>query len=663
MVLEPMNVLLVEDNPGYAALIRNWLGQRGGRRFHVDGAEMFHEAQTKLERGGVDLVLLDLSLPDSFGLDTVTRMHAAAPEVPIVVLTSLDDEEFGPRALQAGAEDYLLKGDVDGRALVRSLRYALERHRLRIELRRSSRQIEKSETKFRQLIRSAADGLLVVDPACVILFVNPAAARMLDKSREELRGSLFGLPLSGTARIESGGVLRTLEIELVDIEWEDRPARIVTLRDITEHKRAEARLAQLTTELQAANQRLQRLASIDPLTGMLNRRGLETVLAAEVQRMRRNGAPLAVCLLDCDDFKKVNDVLGHAAGDGVLKEIATRLKDSLRPTDHLARIGGDEFLMLLPDTRIAEAVQVAERLRLAVSDHALRLAGGPLRITASLGVVAAPLDLSSVEEILVETQHALKYSKGAGKNRVSQPAAATARAIDLVSDGVVAELRRVESFRAVRQAIVSTATEIVVGYEMLVRGPAGAFEMPRDLFRFALEKNLLTTVDLTCLEVCIAAGRAVAEVGDVHLNLFPSTLLDVPAEQLLERLRALEAPGRVCIEISEQQLIGEPAQLREAVRALREEGVRIAIDDVGFGRSSLEALILLEPDVVKIDPKFGQGVAHSESKQRALIKLVDIASALGCTLIAEGMQSRVDLEFVRSAGVELAQGFLWGCPE
>ena len=530
-------MLLVEDNPGYAALIRRWLTQLGSRDFDVDGVQMVEEARRRLAAGGVDVVLLDLTLPDSHGLDTVARMRAAAPDVPIVVLTGLDEDEYGPRALQAGAEDYLFKDRVDRAGLVRSLRYAQERHRLR-------------------------------------------------------------------------------------------------------------------GELQAANERLKRLASVDPLTGLLNRRGLEDAVATEVARARRTGGPLSAVLLDLDDFKRVNDTLGHAAGDVVLREVAGRLQSSLRPTDLLARVGGDEFLALLPDTRHAEATAVAERLRLAASDASSRI-GGKAPVGASLGVAAVPLGAPSIEDLLVVTQQALRQSKREGKNRVSGggDGGTVATVADL--------LHRPESFRAISMPLVALPEERCVGHELLARGPQGAFEMPRDFLRVATEQDLLTLVDLNCLTACAAAARDLAVAGSIHLNLCPSTLLDVPPSRLVDLARSIGPRARVCFEISEQQFVGEPRELREPVRALRDQGIAVALDDVGFGRSSLEALVLLEPDYVKVDPCFVRDIAGDSGRSRALARLVRIAEALGCAPIAEGVESRADLDRVREAGIALAQGFLW----
>jgi EAL domain-containing protein (putative c-di-GMP-specific phosphodiesterase class I) len=261
--------------------------------------------------------------------------------------------------------------------------------------------------------------------------------------------------------------------------------------------------------------------------------------------------------------------------------------------------------------------------------------------------------------VLARTQLALQHSKRGGKNRVStQDGGAGVSEFD----ALVSALQTGTSFRVVRQPILRLIDESIVGWEMLSRGPQGIFEMPRDFFRVALEHNILSRVDLQCLAACLRAAPDLPALSCCHINLFPSTLLEVPSERLLELFPRRPAGLRLCIEISEQQLIGEPSVLRGQVRALKAAGILVAIDDVGFGRSSLETLILLEPDLVKIDPKFTQGVARNTGRERSLRRLVAVVGAMGSELVAEGIETRDDLEILLEVGVPFGQGFLWGRP-
>jgi diguanylate cyclase (GGDEF)-like protein len=429
-------------------------------------------------------------------------------------------------------------------------------------------------------------------------------------------------------------------------------------------------LAELTSKLDAANLRLEKLATIDELTEVFNRAGVERVLTDEYNRARRGGyAPIAI-LLDCDDFDRINQSLGHRVGDVVLKELVERMRQILRPSDHIARTGGDEFLLLLPETRFAEGMLVAEKIRLAVAESPLRLAQETIRITASFGVLALPYEFCSLEELLSLVRLAMYESKELGKNRVSSGEKHKAKPGGLNNDKeALAELtetlRQGDCFRAVSMPIYDLQNEAPVGYEILCRGPKGAFEMPDDLFRVSVEYNLLTIVDLRCLKTCLQAitDPKFKRNARFHLNLFPSTIIDTPIDRLISLLPDGVRPENLCIEISEQQFIGDPTYLRDHVLALKKEGIQVAIDDVGFGRSSLESLIILEPDIVKIDRKYVSGVSDEPAKARLLKRLVKVVQALGAELVAEGIEQRQELEMLVELGVRYGQGWYWGKPE
>ncbi len=418
-------------------------------------------------------------------------------------------------------------------------------------------------------------------------------------------------------------------------------------------------------QLDEARKKLEEVATVDPLTDLSNRRGFERILAAEMNRAKRTGSPMVGMLLDCDDFGRINEGLGHNVGDVVLKEMVQRITTTLRPSDYVARIGGDTFVILLTDTQFAEALLIAERVRLCVAESPIRNSNDNIYMTASIGVAPLPYEISSVEELLSLMRHALKTSKAGGKNRVSTGEQADANGKEEEPKKnleIVQQMRQGECFRCVKHPMYRLADEKKVGYELLSRGPAGPFEMPYDFFRIAIENNILSRVDLRCLSACIAQANKLEPGSRFDVNLFPSTILDTPIDRLVEMFPEDKSIGTFCVEISEQQFIGDASYLKEHTAGLKKAGILVAIDDVGFGRSSLESLILLEPDVVKVDIKYVAGIAVDPQKQRLLRRLVKVVQALGAELVAEGIESREDLEVVRDMGVEYAQGYLWGYP-
>lgn len=552
-----IRVLVIDNDTEDIHFLRSVLCEDKSSLFRLDFADNLDHGIERLRANDIDIILIDLALPHAGGLEGFDNLYAQVPQIPVIVLTSLDDETIALEAVRRGAQDYLLKDELERTFLTRSIRYAIERHRVKREL------------------------------------------------------------------------------------------------DLVTH------------ELRIANERLVKLTFLDPLTGLLNRRGLENAIAREIQWTRRDGSDLLVLLVDLDDFKRINDALGHAVGDVVLKEIARKLKSALRSTDYIARIGGDEFMILLPQTRPAEGMRVAERVRLAVSGAPVSLSSGTVKVTASLGVVAISQVAPTIDDLLVQTHHVLYKSKQAGKNRVSYESheKEAAHAQEYLLSNIFEDLRQGQVFRAVKHPIYQLCDETKIGYELLSRSSVQVFMMPDDFFRVCLEAKMLTVVDRHCLKTCVDASIGMLPGERRHINLFPSTLADIPVAELLAVFPEDVRPGTYCLEISEQQIIGDPSYLVKPIEAFKRSGIGIAIDDVGFGRSCLESLILLEPNVIKIDKKCVAGVSEDRSRARSLKRLLRLAEALNTEVMAEGIETREDLEVLKGLGVKYGQGFLWGEPE
>lgn len=322
-----------------------------------------------------------------------------------------------------------------------------------------------SELPFRRLFETAQDGILILDAQTgSIAEANPFVLGLMGYGLKEIIGKKLW-EIGPFKDIEKSKTMfkelqantyvryedlpleakdgRRLDVEFVSNVYQVGNARVIqcSIRDITQRKRTE-RLQQKLNEtlverarrierinldldrtaekLQAANERLERLALLDPLTELLNRRGLQQALSQELQRVRRGHLPFCALLVDLDDFKQINNRLGMTVGDAVLVQIARQLKTSTRATDHVARIGGDEFLILLPGVHVAEGMCISEKLRMAIAGTSIVHASVlNVSVTASMGLVQVPEATASVEELLSQTQLALRRSKQAGKDRVS----------------------------------------------------------------------------------------------------------------------------------------------------------------------------------------------------------------------------------------------------
>lgn len=434
-------------------------------------------------------------------------------------------------------------------------------------------------------------------------------------------------------------------------------------REVTHRVRAQERLSELAQELERSNDDLEHLAQVDPLTGLMNRRGLERFLVAESRRARRDGSTLVAILIDIDDFKAFNEVHGHHGGDRVLGEVARRLREVLRAYDGAARIGGDEFLAVLPSTRLAEARMVAERLRTIVAGEPMLLEGGegetlPVRVTCSLGLAEVPAEASSIATLLLRTREALKKSKTLGKDRVSDE--------EGNADDLELQLLRILDeglIQIVQQPIFDLREDTVVAYELLARGPDGPLHAPNDLFALASANDLLVRTDLVCLRKAVAAARLLPAGRRVHVNVFPQTLADRGVEAVLTILEELPGDRKVCVELNEQAFVGDPSELRKNVDALRAAGHQIALDDVGFGKSALETLIVLEPEIVKLDRRVVHGASKDPAARRTLDRIAGVVQSLRALPIAEGVEDPADCAVLLESGVRAAQGYFLARPQ
>jgi len=412
-----------------------------------------------------------------------------------------------------------------------------------------------------------------------------------------------------------------------------------------------------------AQRDLEELSQRDPLTGMLNRRGLSSSLEREANRRRRTRSEMQALFIDLDDFKKINDVYGHSIGDEVLRRVSTLIRGTVRASDHVARIGGDEFLIILPSTTREEAGPVADKVHKAIVSSPIAERFPHLRVGASIGMVSAAQDDEMVQDLLVRTERALHSAKRLGKGQIFHEnnlfRGTEDRAMSFTE--ILNELHQPTTYFAVRQPLVTTKG-IPFGYEYLTRSRCRALDSPSDFLRFALDAGVAGEVDLHAFRTCSEATRNADAGMHCHLNILPSTLEKRDPEELLAYLPADRDYNDYCIEISEQEPMQDPRRLLEPVAFLRNAGVRIGLDDVGFGHSSLEALLLLEPEVVKIDRQLVHGISHDSQRRRALGNLLRIVITWGGAAIAEGVEEEADLMVLEELGVDWVQGFLFGRP-
>lgn len=404
----------------------------------------------------------------------------------------------------------------------------------------------------------------------------------------------------------------------------------------------------------------------DGLTGLGNHRAFQEELDRQMEIHRRHGVPISLLLIDMDDLKTVNDSEGHAAGDELLQGMANAIRDSLRYGDRAFRIGGDEFVVILPHTDAAEARVPASRLlHLCLSP-----AAGERRLAFSGGISSVPQQARDRDELYRQADAALYWCKRHGRASVEiydpgRDQVEEADEKDAAGAAVHDTVRR-RLLTPVYQPIIDLRSGAVLGFEGLVRLlPGASFGNPGELFAAAAASGRIVELDLACVEVVAQGARAIDSSRIVSINLSPRTLEahDFTPRWLLEQLSRYGIdPGRVIVEVTEREPVTDIETLIRNVGALQHSGVRVAADDVGAGNAGLRLLSQVRFDVVKIDLTLVQEGTQRESSQAVLRSLYDLAGRQGAAVVAEGVETPEQLRALRELGVPAAQGYLLGRP-
>lgn len=424
----PIRILYMEDNPALARLLQKSLQRKG---YGVDIAADGLAGLTMIEGAGYDLILVDYEMPACDGLEVIETLVARGTEIPVIMVTGNGSEKVAVEALKKGAADYLVKDMEMG--YIELLPIVVEQVLTRMELLREKRlmmeMIRDREERYRRLVELSPDGI-AIHVGERIAFINEAGARLLGATDPSgvighrvqdfvspdylslIRNQPGSCPAGGEAaswieeRLTLGdGRAVDVEIAAVPFSHEGEEALQVIIRDITEKK--------------SANRRLEFLAHHDPLTGLANRVLFFDRLALTLYQAERDRHGAALLFIDLDHFKGVNDTFGHDAGDILLREAARRIESCLRKADSVARMGGDEFTVILSRiTGDGDAVVVAEKILQALSVPVV-LPGGEFSTGASIGVSMFPDDAADAESLLKKADAAMYEAKRLGRNRFS----------------------------------------------------------------------------------------------------------------------------------------------------------------------------------------------------------------------------------------------------
>ena len=679
---ELVRVLLVEDCPDHAALISAKLKKATRLRAEITHVDRVSSGLERIADGGFDVVLLDFSLPDSFGIDTFRRVHEAAPRLPIIVLTSLDDNQLAVQAVREGAQDYLIKREADTRLLVRSILYAIERQTAEDALR-------DSEERYALAVRGANDGLWDWDLGADVVFYSPRWKSMLGFAVEDVGDS----PREWIDRIHPDDrppFRRHLDAHLAgaseQLEFEHRMrnaageylwvlARGVAVRD---ESGKPYRMAGSQTDITArkrAEHQLQHDALHDGLTGLANRVLFIDRLAFALADVQRRAAPhFSVLFFDLDRFKNVNDSLGHTVGDKLLLGISRRLEHFLRPGDTVARLGGDEFAILIHRVEDASgAIHVADRIQDILSMN-FSIGGHDVMVTASIGIAHSSTGYTNPEEILRDADIAMYRAKAEGKARyeifdrdMHQSAVALLK--------LETELRRSVhrgDFLMNYQPIVSLDRGRIVGFEGLVRWqhPERGIVTPANFISIAEETGLIVPLGWWVLRESCNQTRLWQEQfpsePPLRISVNMSGKLFMKSDMVDHLLGILEETGleprSLRLEVTENVVMDHEDLAIRNLMELRALGIQLSIDDFGTGYSSLSYLQRFHYDQLKIDRSFVSQLS-SPGESRAIVEtILNLANSLGIGVVAEGIETADQVDRLRQMQCPHGQGYWFSRP-
>ncbi|MGG5872200.1 putative bifunctional diguanylate cyclase/phosphodiesterase [Pseudomonas peli] len=675
-------VLIITGNTDDAATLEEVLERAQDGPFLIEWVTSLANALQRLEthrKEPIDAIMVDLDLPDSQGLDTFDQLFAVASSIPILTLTTLNDDQQTWDAIQRGAQGCLSKGHFSSYLVPQSLRNIIQRKAVEEAL-----FVEKARAEL--TLNSISDAVISTDLQGNVDYLNNAAEQMTGWSLEDA----LGLPIDEVMHLVNGKTRKTVPNPILKALEHDESKLLAAgtilirrdgseaaiedsaapIHDSADRLKGAVMVFHDMTATHAMTEKMAHLAQHDALTNLPNRALLNDRINQAIALAERSGNSLALLFLDLDNFKQINDSLGHGIGDQLLQAVALRLSDCVRSSDTVSRLGGDEFVVLLSESQSAEdAARTAEKILSALA-ATYSIGEQQLHITSSIGISIYPNDAKDAESLIKNADTAMYQAKEEGRNNYQffhQEMNVHAVERQLIEAHLRTAMENNE-FTLHYQPKIDLHSGRITSAEALIRWqhPAWGMVLPARFIPVAEACGLIIPLGRwVLLQACGQAKRwencgYVLDSIAVNISALEFRRKDfVDSVESALRVTGLN-PNNLQLEITESVLMRDAQASAAILQQLKTLGVQVAVDDFGTGYSSLSYLNQFPIDVLKIDQSFVQDI-HS-SNGIIVSAVIAMGNSLKQRVIAEGIEEAAQLEFLRHHHCAEGQGFLFSHP-